>query len=353
MSTPRWFTGSDGRIHLAYELELTNGIAVPTEILGVEVRGNDGEVLLVLEGDDLTAATGGLTASYSEPTTTVAPSSSDVVWMDVVLDSAEDVPASITHALTVGVPPGLPIPEEISYDAAPAEVDQRAPVVLSAPLAGAGWVAVGSCCDGPHRRGLQPVNGALFLSQRFAIDFNRINADGFASVGDLGENESWVFYGDPVYAVADATVVDARNDLPDQVAGAPVGVTIDTADGNFVVLDLGDGRYAFYAHLRPGSVRVEPGDTVRAGEQIGELGNSGSSSGPHLHFHVSDGISALAADGMPYVFESFEVTGETGDYETLGAEITTGQRLTVTGDGAGERQDEYPLGRDVLTFPEE
>ena len=40
-------------------------------------------------------------------------------------------------------------------------------------------------------------------------------------------------------------------------------------------------------------------------------------------------------------------------YNWLGAEITTGQRLTVTGEGAGERQDEYPLGRDVLTFPEE
>lgn len=51
------------------------------------------------------------------------------------------------------------------------------------------------------------------------------------------------------------------------------------------MLDLGDNRHAFYGHLLPGSLRVKPGDRVRRGQVIGRLGNSGNSTGPHLHFH--------------------------------------------------------------------
>ena len=67
-----------------------------------------------------------------------------------------------------------------------------------------------------------------------------------------------------------------------------------------MALDLGRGRFAFYEHLKRGSVAVKAGDRVKSGQVIGRLGNSGSSSiGPHLHFHVADANSPLARKASP------------------------------------------------------
>ena len=63
-------------------------------------------------------------------------------------------------------------------------------------------------------------------------------------------------------------------------------MTIEEADGNYVILEIEDGVFAFYAHLKPGSVEVETGDTVGKGDVIARTGNSGSSTGPHLHFQL-------------------------------------------------------------------
>ena len=74
---------------------------------------------------------------------------------------------------------------------------------------------------------------------------------------------------------------------------------------NYVILALGNGGLAFYAHLQPGRLRVKPGDRVRRGQVLGLLGNSGNSDAPHLHFHISD-ANSLESEGLPYVFDSFE-----------------------------------------------
>src|SRR3546814_12133074 len=71
------------------------------------------------------------------------------------------------------------------------------------------------------------------------------------------------------------------------------------ASGNYLALDLGDGRHAFYEHLEPGSIRVAPGQRVRRGEVIAALGFTGDTTGPHLHFHVADGTSPLGSRGVP------------------------------------------------------
>lgn len=74
-----------------------------------------------------------------------------------------------------------------------------------------------------------------------------------------------------------------------------------------MILDIGNGRYALYAHLKPGSLAVSAGDHVARGQVLGELGQSGNSTAPHLHFHIMDrpSSSGLGAQGVPYVFESF------------------------------------------------
>lgn len=70
--------------------------------------------------------------------------------------------------------------------------------------------------------------------------------------------------------------------------------------GNHVVIDHGEGVFALCAHLRRGSVTVAVGDDVVAGQQLGEVGNSGYSSEPHLHFQLMDDRRPSAAAGMPF-----------------------------------------------------
>jgi hypothetical protein len=250
------------------------------------------------------------------------------------------------------VPPGLPVPEVISVTGAGARVDRRPPVVIGAPLTGAGWAAIGSCCDGPHRRALQPVNGRLLLGQRFAIDFNRLDPRNRLVVGDPGLSPSYPTYGQPVLAVADATVVDVVDRFSDQIPNAPSPVGLAEASGNHVVLRLGKGRFAEYAHLKPGSISVREGQRVRRGQAMGLTGNSGSSSGPHLHFQVMDAPSAVRSDGLPYAFESFVLDGRLPPLtDAFLAEALTGAPLPLSGGETVPRRGQLPLGRDVVTLP--
>jgi hypothetical protein len=352
-STPRWFRGTDGRIHVAYELMLTNGFRVPVDVESVVVRraGRRGGTIERLSGSRLEAAMS-VMAEYNDATTTVPSSAIGVVWFDVVLPRGTRLPRAIRHTLTVSVPPGLPVPSQITSTGAFARVDQRAPTVLGPPLRGPGWIAFGSCCDGPHRRALQPVNGALKLGQRFAIDWNGSDAERRLVVGDPDVNTSWVYFGKPVLAVADARVVAAVDRYPDQIPNNPGPVTLESADGNHVILRLGPRRYVGYAHLRRGSVRVTRGQPVRRGQVIGELGNSGSSTGPHLHMQMMTRPSLVFADGLPMVFDRFELTGKAPPVSPeVGEAINAGQSLPIDTTGAGPRRRELPLGSDVIRFP--
>jgi murein DD-endopeptidase MepM/ murein hydrolase activator NlpD len=161
----------------------------------------------------------------------------------------------------------------------------------------------------------------------------------------------WTFYGKPALAVADARVVAAADRFPDQIPNHPNPVTIEEADGNYVTLALGRGHYAFYAHLKPGSVRVERGDRVRRGQVIGELGNSGSSTGPHLHFQVMDAASALASNGLPFVIDQFRLVGKIPPLDdALAASLAANNPVPIDTENAGVRHRELPLGRDVVDF---
>lgn len=72
--------------------------------------------------------------------------------------------------------------------------------------------------------------------------------------------------------------------------------------GNHLVLDLGDGTYAMYAHLRRGSLRVRVGEEVRAGQMLAECGNSGNSTEPHVHFQLMDDPDLDVAVGIPFTW---------------------------------------------------
>jgi hypothetical protein len=194
-----------------------------------------------------------------------------------------------------------------------------------------------------HRRGLIAVTGSATIAQRFAIDFVKIGDDNQTFSGDRLKNESYLAYGADALAVADGIVVATKDSIPQNIPGPAsraVPITLETVGGNHVIIDIGGGRYAFYAHLQPGSLRVKVGDRVRGGQVVGLVGNSGNSTEPHLHFHISDGVSPLGSEGIPYGVDGFDVVGRCRTFN-LGCERTT----------ASPRRGELPLGNLLVRFP--
>lgn len=188
------------------------------------------------------------------------------------------------------------------------------------------------------------MEGTAAIAQRFAIDSVMMNENGRRFIGDSLENESYFAEGVDALAVADGIVVAVKDSIPENVPGAmsrAVPITLETVGGNFVILDIGQGRYAFYAHLKPGSLRVRPGDRVRKGQVVGLVGNSGNSTEPHLHFHVADGTSPLGSEGIPYVHATFQLLGRCARMFSECARSTP-----------EPRRREMPMANMVVGFPD-
>lgn len=310
--------GTDGMVHVVYELELTNTKPATATVQQVDVLAGDanGRVLASWSGAELLGRLRTLLPTPADAAT-IPFNESRLLYVELAFKPGE-VPHAITHRFHLLAAPN-PGPHAAAapaeYVAGAIEVSREPLPVLQPPLRGDRWVAVNGCCNSGivHRGSLQGVNGGLYDAQRFAIDWMRLNADGEMVHGDPTDVHNFVDYGAKVYAVADGTVVAVLDDLPDQVPGTlpdPATITIQTVDGNHVILAIGHGLYAFYAHLQKGSVTVHPGDHVKAGEVIGLLGNTGNTSGPHLHFQIMDSPSALGSQGVPYVIDHFQLTGQ-------------------------------------------
>lgn len=153
-------------------------------------------------------------------------------------------------------------------------------VELSFPLTGDGWlVAVGGYMLNHHKAA---------PAQWGALDFVRAGPGGRTANRFLPtNNESFAAYGSVVLAPCDGTVAQVRDGEPDQT---PFRILPGPATGNCVLIDTGRER-VLLAHLKPGSVQPRVGDRVRAGDPLGEVGNTGNSTEPHLHIHAErDGV---------------------------------------------------------------
>jgi hypothetical protein len=351
LDPPVPFEGSDGRTHLVYELQLTNFTPSDVTIDRVDVldaaRGEPVQTYGAPAVRDRLQ-----TAGVRESAAGLGAAQMATLFVHVTLAPGKTVPGQLTHEVsaTVEGPAGTTSVTELVGQTS---VDKRTLPVLSPPLTGRRIIAADACCDATrHTRAILPIDGQLFVSQRYAIDYEQLDGNDRIYVGDRLDPSSYSIYGDKALAVADGTVVATINDLKEQTPGKlPEDIPIEEADGNFVVIDIGDGFFANYAHFQPGSVRVQVGDRVQPGDVLGRVGNSGNSLAPHLHFHVMDGPSPLAAQGLPYLIDSFTVTGRgesTAAFDEAEAEGTP--LPIVPGTDGAEHTDQLVLDQRIVTF---
>jgi hypothetical protein len=320
-----------GKVHLAYELHITNFRAVDVSLTRIEVSADKraGGPHATYQDADLRSSLARVGAARTDASDKRVMNGGTrvVFFVWLALDDSSPVPSTLHHRISFNVL-GSNGGESGAVEPARVDVRRDAPVVLDPPLRGGPWVAVyDPSMAGGHRRALFTIDGKARIPARYAIDWLK--------VGDSG-------YGADVLAVGDGVVVSAVDGFPEPTTP----ITLDNAGGNYVTLDLGGGRFAFYEHLKPGSIRVKRGDRVTSGHVLALLGSSGSvSSGAHLHFHVSDANSPLGAEGLPFVFRSFDVLGA---FESIDA-LASGKWVPA-GAGPRPRRMEMPFQQTVLRF---
>ncbi len=321
---PMAVIGAGGRTNLFYELHITNFSGDEMNLTRIEVFA-DAAPLATFEGTELIGILMRPGFRQDLPDARkIGPGLRAVAYMWEQLPEGGQPPATLRHKITVS---------DMTVDLAPLTLPREKPIVLGPPVHGSDWLAA----NGPgnrsiHRRAIVPVGGRAALAERYAIDWLQLK-DGATFVGDQKDNKSYRAYGAELLAVADGTVVAIKDGIPENVPGPTsraVAMNLDTMAGNFVELDVGSGHYCLYAHLQPGSLKVKAGDHVKRGQVLGLLGNSGNSTEPHLHFHVTDGPSPLGSEGVPYVIDAFELQN---------------------GQNPGKRQNALPMQNMLVRFP--
>ncbi len=299
---------TDDGTMLVYELLVGNYVALGLRPVRIDVRADDpdGMVLRSYAGVDLTRC---------------------------LKPPAEGWPDVATVLLGLNVPPGTPVPASLHHSVT-FEDGRTArggttpvappPVAIAPPLRGTRWVALNGPTVEPlyHRDATFPVGPRVYYPARFGIDWIRLGPDGRPFGGEGIHNADWYGHGADLLAVADGTIVDVREGVPENatVGTREIPMTASNIAGNYVLLDVGDRHDAFalYGHAIPGSITVRIGDRVRAGQVLGRLGNAGNSDAPHLHFQVCDGAGPLGTrnetlfcNGLPFVFSTYTLLGTT------------------------------------------
>lgn len=204
---------------------------------------------------------------------------------------------------------------------------QPEPITVEFPLRGE-WEAEHTPAD------RIPSHGTHRFAQTYAFDFVRIEREGMGLKFFRGSLLRYLFLGvtldacygwsEPILAPFSGRVVAARDGWPerrrlhllrDLAVVFKNGLLFDPQRdtdlrpvlGNHIILKMpGRDIYAFFAHARCGSLRVRDGDQVCVGQPLAEVGHSGNSTAPHLHFHLMDGAGIVEANGLPCRFREYE-----------------------------------------------
>lgn len=328
---PTPFPGG-GFSYLVYELHLQSYQDEPLALRQLEIADASdtaGKTIAVLSGAALYERLRAIGPGKVDGDHALEGGRSAVALICLAFDGAGAVPQSLSHRVRVG---------DTVAEGPTIGTRHGKLKVLAPPVLGTDWVADnGPSLQSHHRTGLFVVGGRAQLARRLAIDWKQKDAQGSTYSGDARDVRSYYAYDEKVFAVADAVVVSARDGFPDNIPRTAAGftpavpITLENVAGNAVVLDLGDGQFAYYAHLKPGSVRVKAGERVKRGQWLGQIGNSGDARWPHLHFQVTAGADILASEGLPFVIDRYRTKAEDGTWQS--------------------RTGEYPIGDIAVEFP--
>jgi len=187
-------------------------------------------------------------------------------------------------------------------------------VDLEYPFAGR-WLVRNS----PANR--MPSHGTALFASSFAIDFVPVDAAGRTapvtarSLVMPEPPDRFPGFGRPILAPVAGTVVGVHDGSPDHDAyrGLPsVRYALTqrrraaegwaALAGNHVMIQTPEGVVVAVCHLQQASVRVRPGQTVRAAQPLGRCGNSGNSTEPHVHVQALDRADVPNATAVPIAF---------------------------------------------------
>lgn len=333
----------EGENRLYYELHLTNFSTDTLRLDRLEITDTlTATPVLTLDRRDLENRVSITGAARLSGEKTFSPGRSGIVYLELSLPRSNTVLLHRLRLSRITEPAGL---TEIMGGAL-TPVAQSSPVVLGAPLGEGSWAAVydPAWVQG-HRRVVYTIAGKARVPGRFAIDFIRLDSLGHYARGDENQVHNWYGYGATVLAVADGVVTAVRDDFTESpTLSAHPAYTADQATGNYIAIDIGQQRIAFYEHLQPGSIRVKPGQRVKKGTPVAALGFTGQTTGPHLHFHLANAASPLGAEGIPFVFEHFILSGR---YEQM---ADFGKMPWTPATTAANRYRERPSPNAVIRF---
>lgn len=324
---PTLVKSHDGQ-YLIYELRLQNYTEHPLGLNGLNIvdAANQRQLVASINQQDLATM---IQAVGTEQLIDhqLPAGQSAVVYLCLAFAANQQVPMQLKHQVSL----------QQGSAAGPAMMTRNNQLkTISRPVAGRDWIpANGPSLHSHHRTGLLFTGGVSQLARRFAIDWKIIKND-VQFDGDALDPKSYFAYGRPVLAVADGVVVAAKDGFPDNTPKTAAGfatalpVTMDNLAGNTVILDLGQEQYAHYAHLQPGSVRVKAGDKVTRGTVLANIGNSGDSRWPHLHFQISTAADILASEGLPFLIDHY--------------------RTKSAADTWYEHNNEFPMGDILIDF---
>jgi hypothetical protein len=173
--------------------------------------------------------------------------------------------------------------------------------------------------------------------QRYGYDFVVVNEQGLMHPAEPSAGDEWypgksdtneVYYGFgvPIYAAGNGRVAAIHDGERDNRSFNPAELaTRETAGGgNYVIIDHLNGEYSWFGHLKQGSVRVKIGQQVKQGEIIAQMGASGDSLFPHLHYELRTGVGAKQVEGLPSYFTNFRRLLGTGTIVVKKGQVDTG-----------------------------
>lgn len=199
------------------------------------------------------------------------------------------------------------------------------------PVSGSWYAAAGPSAHTHHR---------WAYMEEFAYDLVQLGTNNLTYKDDYTKAENYYCYGKDVLAVAAGEVIAVMDsideaklypkDLPQEEYMKFVRARqsdlikkygVLGVSGNIVLLKHGEKEYSFYGHLKKGSVTVKPGQKISQGHVIAQIGNSGNSTEPHLHFQLNEGSSILDSRSIPVRFTNLNWSES---FETEGAYIKSG-----------------------------